>query len=270
MWGKINSFTQRKILTMQLIQNTRTSKKVFWRIFFSWVFFTATYYSSNRGEYTKNTFSCKIHKQGNMVRNKTPISRKVQKYLQSTYEQVSFRNAYLTLGSKLVLIALCIIAISLFLPWMSSTESISSTGNMNSLSLWSFSLQLWYVGFFVLSLLILSSFSILSTVRKEKIRFFIFIQISDILCCLGSSIIIFILCLQSYFYVHGLQMFSANIFYGKWLILCLSGTLVMFTGSLIMRSEYRRNVKGSYIHEQSARNYWEFSEETKNNMKLPF
>jgi hypothetical protein len=37
--------------------------------------------------------------------------------------------------------------------------------------------------------------------------------------------------------------------YGKGIILCITGALVMFSGALIMKQEYRKNIKGSYIND---------------------
>ncbi len=205
-----------------------------------------------------------------MSRKNPHIVRKIQKFIYQRAEHLSFRSAHLTFWSKITLFWIFITFLSLFLPWVNSLDGIMST-SQNKLD--SFSSFSWYIGhvwFLILCILTLSAFSIFSIVRKEKIRFFMLIQISDTLCCLCSSVIIFILSIQSYFFINWLQLFSANILYGKWIILSITGALIIFTWSIIMRNEYRKNIKGSYISEIDKKIQDLQIDEQKDNMKLPF
>jgi hypothetical protein len=44
----------------------------------------------------------------------------------------------------------------------------------------------------------------------------------------------------------------------------------MFSGALIMKQEYRKNIKGSYINDWKTQTGQTINSQEKNNMKLPF
>ena len=205
-----------------------------------------------------------------MSRRPTSISRNVQKFIYTKKQRISFKAAYLTNGSKIILFWIIICGVSLFLPWVTSMGGITAWSWSESQSFSSFSWVLWRVGVLIFFLLSCMSFSILSIAKKEKIRFFLLMNISDTLLCLCSSLIIFFLCIQSYLFIGWLQIFSSNILYGKWIILCMTGAIILFIGSIIIRQEYRKNIKWSYISELSEPEKNQDTTESKDNMKLPF
>jgi hypothetical protein len=134
----------------------------------------------------------------------------------------------------------------------------------------SFSALLGRIGFFILITLMLIAFSIFSIQKKEKFRYFSLIHISDYISLLAWWAFIFLLSVHSFFLVWGLQLFSSNIIYGKGIVLCITWSLVILSGALIMKQEYRKNIKWSYINDIKASWQQGLENTEKNNMKLPF
>lgn len=96
------------------------------------------------------------------------------------------------------------------------------------------------------------------------------IQLTDWICALYGSMLIILLCIQTFLFIGGLQTFSGNILYGKGIILCITGAIVVLFGSLLLKKEYRKNIKGSYMSELRSGENMSEENEQKNNMKLPF
>ncbi|MDA9129099.1 hypothetical protein N9J72_01315 [Candidatus Gracilibacteria bacterium] len=205
-----------------------------------------------------------------MSRKKNHPTRKIQRFIQKLGEQISFRGSHMTFGAKITLFGIILSGVSLFFSWVHSFDGIIGLGGSEPESFSSFSSYTGNTGFFILSIILLCAFSILSTKRKEKIRFFTLIQISDIICCVFGSIMILILSLQSYFFIQGLQAFSSQILYGKGIIFCITSAIIMLIGALIMRQEYRKNIKGSYIRNGEENLENQDTSSKKDNMILPF
>ena len=205
-----------------------------------------------------------------MPARKTNFLRKVQRYIQHSKEQMHYRNAQTTQGEKITLWGILICGISLFLPWGSSFDKNTSAWANDISSFYSFSPSVGFVGFFVLIIILSCAFFLLSTKKKEQIRFLMHIRVSESLYCLCSGIIICILSLQSYFFIQWLKTFSANIMYEKWITLCLTGSIIMCIWSYILKSEYRKNIKWSYIHDSEKKEYSPEIKTNKDNMKFPF
>ena len=205
-----------------------------------------------------------------MPRNKHEMLRMIQRYMHFWWKQLSFKAAHITLWWKLALFGICIWIISLFFPWVSSFDGIANGWQTQLKSFLSFSILLWYVGFFIFLALVVSAFAIFSIQAKEKLHFFSYIQLSDHNSGILSSCFIFILCLHSFFLIRWLQVFSANVLYGEWIILCITGSIIMFTWSIMMKNENRRNMRWSYSSEAHTRDQNEVHEKVKDNMKLPF
>jgi len=198
------------------------------------------------------------------------ISRLLQKHMQNIKEQIYFKTSHISQGWKFALLWIFLCFISLFLPWISPLDTIISCGYSDTPISSSFSWLLGGIWFFILLSLSLMSFSLFSIKKKERLHFFSLIELSDISACFLWSIFIFILSLHSFFLVIGLQFFSVNILYGKGIILCITWSIIIFIASLLLKQEYRKNIKWSYISE--LKNTWQKLklEEKKDNMKFPF
>lgn len=200
----------------------------------------------------------------------TAIIRFLQKKILHIQRQIIFKTSHISLWWKIVLFGTFLCFISLFLPWISANWNIISSGESKIDTFVSFSSVLWRVGFFVLITLAIVNFSIFSIQKKEKLRYFSLLSVSEYICSSFWSIFIFLLSLHSFLLVGGLQLFSSNITYGKGIILCITGSIIMFLGSIAIRKEYRMNIKWSYINDAKGNTHIEAWEEQENNMKLPF
>ena len=205
-----------------------------------------------------------------MPRKHTYSLRSIQRYIHFKKQNITFKTSHLSLGSKISLFGSFICFISLFFPWLSSYDGVNQW-ELNSLqSFGSFSSILWHVGFFVLIILWIIFFLLFSVSKKEKVRYIILLQFSENLMCLWGSLMIFLLCLHSFFFISWLELFSSGILYGKWIILCITGSIVLLIGSIVMRDEYRKNIKWSYISELVPEQTQGQLDLKKSNMKLPF
>ena len=174
------------------------------------------------------------------------IKHYVKKHIYDIKKLIAFKSSHISFWGKIGLLGVIICFVSLFFPWVSSLWTIISSGDLQIDSFMSFSSVLWRIGFFITIVLAIIVFSIFSIQKKEKFRYFSLINISDYISLISWSIFIFIISIHSFFLIWGLQLFSSNIMYGKGIILCITGALVMFSGALIMKQEYRKNIKGSY------------------------
>lgn len=69
--------------------------------------------------------------------------------------------------------------------------------------------------------------------------------------------------------ISGLQKFSVNIIYWKWIMLCITGAIIMFVSSILLQKEEEKSV-GSHIHEGKNMSHNPHEKSIKDNMKLPF
>lgn len=202
-------------------------------------------------------------------RNKK-ILRLIQKKLTYIYEKIYFKTSHITPGGKVTLVGIILCFISLFMPWISTLGNLSTNTTSNFWTASSFSGLIWNVGFFILFALIVVSFWVFSIEKKEKLHFLSLMRFNDRVSALIGSIFIFIMSLHSFLLISWLQYFSMNILYGQWIILCITWSIIIWIWAYIMKNEYRKNIKGSYISELRPWAHSEQQEEEKNNMKLPF
>ena len=199
----------------------------------------------------------------------TRIIRIIQKYILKIQELVSFKISHISPAWKISLIGVILILFSLFQPWVTAEESIIQ-GITPIKNVWSFSALLGYVWFFMFCILSAISFSILSLKRKEKLFFLGMIRIDESFVTLYGAIILCILSIQSFFFISWLQVFSANVMYGKGIIFSFIGIIFLLYGSYLFKKEFRKNVKGSYMSEVVGNKNFELEQQEKSNMKLPF
>lgn len=196
--------------------------------------------------------------------------RFIQKRILHFQKVVIFKTSHISPGGKIALFGSLICFISLFFPWMESLGSIIPSWDSQINSFNSFSSVLGRTGFFILISLIIVSFSIFSIRKKEKLRYFSLLSVSEYMCTSFGSIFIFLLSLQSFFLSSGLQLFSSNIIYWKGIILSITWAIIIFFWSIVIKKEYRINIKWSYISDTKWSPDIPQEAEQKNNMKLPF
>lgn len=205
-----------------------------------------------------------------MSQRKTKLLRIFQKHSQKIGEKIRFKTAHITLWGKISLLWSIICFISLIFPWISITDTSFMHGEGSAPIASSFSSVLGGVWFFILWAICIIMFSIFSIQKKEKLRFVSMIQLSDQLSAFFWSILIFILAFHSFILISGLRFFSISINYQKWVILCITGAIIIFIWAYIMKKEYRKNIKWSYISNIESSPEKLIVTEQKNNMKFPF
>lgn len=205
-----------------------------------------------------------------MLNKNKKLLRKIQKYIQETQNAIKFKTSHISTWWKIVLIGSLVTFFSLFIPWISPLDTVISCGYSDIPTSNSFSKLLWWVWFFIIIILAIISFSLFSIQRKEKLHFFSHIRLPDMISALLGSILIFILTFHSFFIISWLQFFSVNILYWKGLILCITWSIVIGIWALIMKKEYRKNIKWSYISEVKKTENLVMESEEKHNMKFPF
>lgn len=198
------------------------------------------------------------------------FSRSIRRFLYFWKRATKFKLSYASNGEKIGFFGIIICFLSLFFPWISSLDGIAGDINGSVESFWAFSKILGFTWVFIFLTLLVVGFSIFSIRRKERLRFFSLVHISEYSSCLIWSLFISILCIQKFFLISWLQVFSSNILYGKWIILCLTWSFFILIAAIIIKTEYRKKVHGSYIYEERELRNIENTPEDKNNMKLPF
>ncbi len=194
----------------------------------------------------------------------------IRKRLHQMKKLIIFKFSHISFWGKISLLWAWICFISLFFPWVSSHWTIISSWDLQIESFVSFSNVLWRVGFFIIITLLIIIFSIFSIQKKEKLRYLSLIHISEYLSLISGSIFIFLLSIHSFLLISWLQLFSSNIIYGKWIILCITWSLVIFSWALLVKQEQRKNTKWSYINDNKTNPLHMWTHKEKDNMKLPF
>lgn len=202
------------------------------------------------------------------------ITRFIQKHLTKLQYSLSFRFSSLTLGWKISLWAMIVCWISLFFPWIifistwdidEISSKISSTHSFSPLigNSWLF-IALWLIVWFFF-LFSSSKKNILysATSLSYKIYNVLFI----------IAIFILYTTLHSLLIIKWLQVFSSNITYSNWLVLCITWSIILIFWSLKLRNDSKKDIVWAYIHTSEKNNLKmknDKIDEWKNNMKLPF
>lgn len=200
----------------------------------------------------------------------TNTLRFIQKRIFRLQEKIIFKTSHISTGGKLALFWVLICFISLFISWGWAFWNIVDSENIENFSFNSFSIVMGYVWYFILFWLTLVSFAICSIKKKQKLKYFSLIELRDYSCSIITALMIFLAALHSFFATKWLQLFSSNITYSQWIILCMTGSIILFAWGIVIRSEYRMNIKWSYINGTSRVPQESEFKEKKDNMKLPF
>jgi len=171
----------------------------------------------------------------------------------------------MSLGSKLALFALTICLISLFFPWFQIGDSQLSLSQSNN----SFSPVIWNIGYFYLLLVLFNSFHILSIKKRKQLRNISGMYVSNMQLSFITSLIIFFSCIHIYLLIWGLNFFSSDITHWNGLILCVTGTLLLWISVYFLKDEEKKNLSWSYIHHSKDTLPEQKKHDSDNNMKLP-
>jgi hypothetical protein len=205
-----------------------------------------------------------------MSYRKKNIIRFLQKQTIRTVDFLRFKTNHITFAGKITLVGCFVCYLSLFFEWVYIQQNIWAASINFSGNTTSFSPLVGYVGVFIFICVSLIWFSIFSLRKKEKLLFLSLIRINEASVSYYGSVFIILLTLHTFLSIGGLSAFSANILYGKGLVLSITGSIIILYGAYHLTKENKKNIKWSYISEAYKNTWGESLEEEKNNMKLPF
>ncbi len=182
-------------------------------------------------------------------------------YIYKIRESLRFKIGHITNAGKVVLFSSIIILFSLGNTWVDSGSG-EIAGN-------AFSRVSGKPAFMLLFILGIVYFSLFSINRKEKLQLVSNLYFKDYTSCILAGIFAIIISISSLNYIAWLQMFESDIISWKWPILSLCGWIMMVVGGFMMKQESSKNIKGTFIVEQTKDNKSSI-EARKDNMKLPF
>jgi len=200
----------------------------------------------------------------------TQTLRFFQKKIQSLQEKIIFKTSHISTWGKLSLFWVFICFVSLFISWGWSFWNTISSENVKIYDFSSFSPIMWYIGFFILSWISLAAFSISSIQKKQKFKYFSLLELRDYSCTIIVGLIVFLWTLHSFFIIIWLKIFSSNITHSNGIILCMTWSIIMIIWGIVIRKEYRMNIKWSYINDSERSPHFSEHKDKKGNMKLPF
>jgi len=192
-------------------------------------------------------------------KNKNFNNNKLKNEISCLLSNIKFKSLNLTLSKKLIIISIIIWFISLFLPWINDLEKDNSWNSFYSLT-W----NIWFLLIFILSLPI---FIIFSTNYKEKIKLYSDLSVKNHFLIITSWFIIISFSIISLSFINWLHTFFENIFYWKWVILCMTSWFIMLFWWILLRKEYYQD-SSEIILNKLNQNREKFKED--DNMKLPF
>lgn len=196
--------------------------------------------------------------------------RLLQKHTMNLAEQIRFKTSHISYGWKLCLLWCLLSFFSLFQSWIYTQDMIIGGSSISITSASSFSPLVWYIWVLLSSILGTIIFSIVSLRKKEKLHFLGLLRIHESTIAFIWGISIIVLSFQSFLFINGLRIFSADILYGKGIIFCIIGGIFILLGSYYLKKDYRKNSKWSYISELKSGDFSKNLQEEKDNMKLPF
>ena len=196
--------------------------------------------------------------------------RFIQKKILKLQEKIIFKTSHIGTWWKLALFWVILCFFSLFISWGGAFWNIVDSENIENFSFNSFSSVMWFIWYFILIWLALVSFAICSIKKKQKLKYFSLIEVRDYSSSITTAIVIFFASLHSFFITKWLQLFSSNITHSQGIILCMTGSIIIFLWGIAIRSEYRMNTKWSYINDTGRVPQEAQYKEKKDNMKLPF
>jgi len=201
-------------------------------------------------------------------------SRSIKTYLYKIQKIIAYKISSLQVWGKISLFGIFICCVSLFFPWVIFTWNSDIDQISRSVeSATSFSALVWNSWFFITLSLGISLFSLFSYTTKKKIHSLTTLSYKVHTILILISCIILYTSIHSLLMIGWLQTFASNIIYGKWIILCITGSFILLIWGLKLRKDIKNNTAGIYINDTKdihSTPINEKNDEVKDNMKLPF
>ncbi len=189
-------------------------------------------------------------------------TRKLKKQLVWLFEIIKFKWINLSLAWKIILFWNIISIISLFSPWINSTNINIKENAFSNLT--------WKSGYIILILVLVNIFTILSVRKKEKLKSILNLYFKDNLLFLLTWLIIILLSYIALNFTNWLDVLSSQIFYGKWIILSFIWWITITIWWILYKKEEEKNNRTIFLNDNIDDNPDKLNNESKNNMKLPF
>jgi len=167
----------------------------------------------------------------------------------------------LNIWQIIILVSLALIIISLTNPWFSL--------GYNNTSYWAFSKIVWIIWYFSIILVWLNIFMIFSVVLKNKIKLFLSHFLEDSSVFIFSSLLLFILWIQTLISLWGLVIFSSEIKFHSGIIFYWVGSFLFIVWSFINK-KLEKQTQQMFLTNNSNHCSHNNSKKNKNTTKLPF
>ena len=185
-------------------------------------------------------------------------NRKLKRKLQKFVSAVKFNSVNWTVHHKLILVGCLIVIASLFFNWLQIDSRDPENG---------FSSLIWVSGYVLFTISVFVIFVIMSQRKKEHVKRFFNISFKDYHPPIVGWCIALLLIINSLISMRSLNKFSSQIEYGNGVFIAISGSVFIIVGGFLLKKYYDKNIKG--IYSDANESEW-VTDETRNNMKLPF
>lgn len=195
-----------------------------------------------------------------MIRkNKNLNKNNLKNEITCFFNNTKFKSLNLTLSKKITLLWVLIWFISLFLPWINDLEKMISWNSFYSLT--------WNIGFILFFVLLLPIFIIFSTNYKEKIKLYSDLSVKNHFIIITAWFIVISFSIVSLSFINGLHTFFENIYYWKWVILCMTSWFIILFWWIMLRKDYYSDSSEIILNKLNQNRKKHKKED---NMKLPF
>ena len=190
-------------------------------------------------------------------------NRKINKFVTTFLKIFKFRWLNLPISWKTILFWIIVNIISLFLPWVYSSDGKWLENSFSKLSGW--------IGRVILIILLFLLFNLFSINNKEKIKLHFWVHFRDYPVSIILWIFTIILWIVSINFINSHELFYNNIENWLWVILSISSSIVILIWWIIQKIEFGKFSKTSkfYDYEWLETNM-QSNHSKENNMKLPF
>lgn len=172
---------------------------------------------------------------------------------------LNFKSLNLTFSKQMTILWCILWYISLFIPWIVDKEKLTSYNSFNSLS--------WNIWFLLMIILMLPILVIFSTNYKEKLKLYSDLSVKNHFIIITSGFFVLSFSIIILSFANGLQTYAESATYWKWVILSMTGWLIILVWWFIIRKEYNNNSSEIILNKLNQER--EEAKE-KDNMKLPF
>lgn len=162
-------------------------------------------------------------------------NRKLKYKLHLLLNRLSFNFLNLTTSQKVTFLWIFISVISLFFTWFTYQYNEVITNS-------AFSINCWYVGYFIFAILAFVSFIILSNQNKEKLKTKVHLIFHDHTIIIFSWIIVFILSIVIFNVIRWMSNFSQNITIWRGMIFEIIGAFFVLVWGILSYKEKKKEV----------------------------